>query len=366
MPDTQTAIDVDTARTHNLKGIDCRVPHGKVTVVTGPSGAGKSSLAFNTVYAEGQRRFVESMSTYARQFLEQMERPPVDDVRHVLPSVALEAKNSITNARSTVGTITEAYDVLRLLFTHLGDVACPNGHGDVRRWLPEDVAVDAASGAVGERFLVVARVARPKKNANDALSQLVRQGFLRRLDEDGDGDGGDVEKMVPSTRWLTRWDPLPIVLGRFKAGATEARLVSTLEDAYRLGRGTLRTGFQSLSALKAQREVYAALGTEDLLDVHVYGERDWSPDVPGVHAVSVGDAGDATDETSDPGRTGEIGEIGAFWFVVFDGGGDDQQACALVAEEDDPDVEAFHGFWTYDAELVGDIDAYLEETYGDG
>src|SRR6188768_3026210 len=87
------AIEVDEARTHNLKGVSCRIPHGKLTVVTGPSGAGKSSLVFDTVFAEGQRRFIESMSTYARQFLNQMERPPVADMRNVLPAVALEAKN---------------------------------------------------------------------------------------------------------------------------------------------------------------------------------------------------------------------------------------------------------------------------------
>ena len=116
----ETAIEVRGARTHNLKGIDCRVPHGKVTVVTGPSGAGKSSLAFDTVFAEGQRRFVESMSTYARQFLDQMERPPVEAVDNVLPAVALEAKNAVKNARSTVGTITDIYSVLRLLFSRAG------------------------------------------------------------------------------------------------------------------------------------------------------------------------------------------------------------------------------------------------------
>jgi hypothetical protein len=118
------------------------------------------------------------------------------------------------------------------------------------------------------------------------------------------------------------------------------------ERAYRHGRGTLRTGFQSLSALEDQRYVYATLVSESRLDVHVYGKPDWSPDVPGamVHA----------EETT---------EIGAYWFVVFDGGGDDRQACALVAEESDSDSGTFRGFWTYDAETVGDIGAYLRETY---
>ncbi|MFC7079932.1 DICT sensory domain-containing protein [Halorussus caseinilyticus] len=121
-----------------------------------------------------------------------------------------------------------------------------------------------------------------------------------------------------------------------------------IEDrAYRQGTGTLRTGFQSLSAMKVQRDVYATLASENLLDVHVYGEPDWSPDVPGttVHAE-------------------ESEELGAFWFVVFDGGDDDRQACALVAEEVQPDSDFFRGFWTYDPELVADIDEYLRETYG--
>jgi len=227
-----TAIEVVNARTHNLKGVSCRVPHGRVTVVTGPSGAGKSSLAFDTVFAEGQRRFVESMSTYARQFLDQMERPPVDSVDNIQPAVALEATNSIKNARSTVGTITEAYDVLRLLFTHLGEVVCPHGHGPVARHVPEEVAKAAAAGDAGQRFLVVARVARPKKGADDALTELIRQGFLRRLDEDG-----ELVRMEPGDRWYKKIDPMPLVLGRFKAGSDPARLTDTIEDAYRLGRG---------------------------------------------------------------------------------------------------------------------------------
>ena len=130
------SILVERARTHNLKGIDCRVPHQAVTVVTGPSGAGKSSLAFDTIFAEGQRRFVESMSTYARQFLNQMERPPVDSISNVLPAVALEAKNAVKNARST-WTITETLDVLRLLYTHLGEAGCPRGRGPARASLPK-------------------------------------------------------------------------------------------------------------------------------------------------------------------------------------------------------------------------------------
>jgi len=234
----ETAIEVRGARTHNLKGIDCRVPHGKVTVITGPSGAGKSSLAFDTVFAEGQRRFVESMSTYARQFLDQMERPPVDAVDNVLPAVALEAKNAVKNARSTVGTITEAHDVLRLLFTHLGAVGCPHGHGPARSFTAGEAAEDLTAGGAGERFTLIARVARPPrakpKQAAAALAELVRQGFLRRLDGDG-----RMARIEPGEPWPKALDPLPLVLGRFRAGdeATLGRLTTTIEEGYRLGRG---------------------------------------------------------------------------------------------------------------------------------
>jgi len=238
----RTAIEIERARTHNLKGIDCRVPHGAVTVVTGPSGAGKSSLAFDTIFAEGQRRFVESMSTYARQFLDQMERPPVDDIRNILPAVALEAKNSVKNARSTVGTITEVHDVLRLLYTHLGEVACPRGHGPVATYSPEEAAAELAAGAAGDPFLLVVRVERPRRRADEALAELVRQGFRRRLVEPGPSGGAadtasdEIARIEPGDPWPAALDPLPLVLGRFPAGPEALpRVTSTLEEAYRLG-----------------------------------------------------------------------------------------------------------------------------------
>jgi excinuclease ABC subunit A len=230
-----TAILVERARTHNLKGIYCRVPHRAVTVVTGPSGAGKSSLAFDTIFAEGQRRFVESMSTYARQFLDQMERPPVDAIHNILPAVALEAKNAVRNARSTVGTITEAHDVLRLLFTHLGEVGCVNGHGPVRSFTPEEAAAELNAGAAGDAFTLVVRLPRPKKGADDALAELIRQGFQRRL---ADPDGDEVVRMEPGEKWPARRDPLPLVLGRFSARSeAQARILDTLEAAYRMNGG---------------------------------------------------------------------------------------------------------------------------------
>ncbi len=227
-----TAIEVVKARTHNLKGVDCRVPHGRVTVVTGPSGAGKSSLAFDTIFAEGQRRFVESMSTYARQFLDQMERPPVEAVHNVLPAVALAASNAIKNARSTVGTITETHDVLRLLYTHLGEVHCPNGHGTLSRWAVEEAAAVLAAGEAGERFTLVARVPRPKRHADQALAELIRQGWARRL------AGEEVVRMEPGAAWPKALDPLPLALGRFTATTeSSGRIASAVEEGYRLTGG---------------------------------------------------------------------------------------------------------------------------------
>ena len=120
------SISIRNARVHNLKGISLEIPHNQLTVVTGVSGSGKSSLAFDTVYAEGQRRYVESLSAYARQFLERMEKPAVDEIDGIAPPVAIRQKNTTRNPRSTVATTTELYDFLRLLWARAGRTYCPN------------------------------------------------------------------------------------------------------------------------------------------------------------------------------------------------------------------------------------------------
>jgi excinuclease ABC subunit A len=223
------------ARTHNLKGVTCSIPHGRVTVVTGPSGAGKSSLVFDTLFAEGQRRFVESMSTYAQQFIQQLERPPVDAVEHLLPAVALEAKNAVRNARSTVGTLTEIQDLLRLLFTYLGEVECPYGHGPGYRWVPEEIAGALAGGLVGEQVLLTVQLPRPPRRADEALAEVVRQGYFRARVGDG------LRRLEAGEPWPAEWDPLELVLGRFRAGGEGevGRLTAAVEEAFRLGPGRL-------------------------------------------------------------------------------------------------------------------------------
>jgi len=129
----QDSIRIRGARVHNLKNISLDIPHNRLTVITGVSGSGKSSLAFDTVYAEGQRRYVESLSAYARQFLERMEKPDVDDIDGIAPAVAIRQKNTTRNPRSTVATSTECYDFLRLLYARVGRTFCPNCGTEVRR-----------------------------------------------------------------------------------------------------------------------------------------------------------------------------------------------------------------------------------------
>jgi excinuclease ABC subunit A len=160
----QDSISVRGARVHNLKNLSVEIPHNAITVVTGVSGSGKSSLAFDTIYAEGQRRYVESLSAYARQFLERMEKPEVDEISGIAPAVAIRQKNSTRNPRSTVATATEIYDYLRLLFARCGQTFCIKCGTQVRRDNPDEIATRVLSLAPGRRFYVVyqLRVSQPQ------------------------------------------------------------------------------------------------------------------------------------------------------------------------------------------------------------
>src|SRR5689334_23823713 len=153
-PPLNDSIRIRGARVHNLKGISLAIPHDRLTVVTGVSGSGKSSLAFDTIYAEGQRRYVESLSAYARQFLERMEKPDVDAIDGIAPAIAIRQKNSIRNPRSTVGTTTEIHDYLRLLWARVGRTICRQCGREVERESPEVVATGLLSLAEGTRLLI--------------------------------------------------------------------------------------------------------------------------------------------------------------------------------------------------------------------
>ena len=173
-------ISIRGAKTHNLKNLDLDIPRDKLIVITGLSGSGKSSLAFDTLYAEGQRRYVESLSAYARQFLSLMEKPDVDHIEGLSPAISIEQKSTSQNPRSTVGTITEIYDYLRLLFARVGEPHCPT-HGIPLKAQSVSQMVDhVLAMPEGARILLLAPVVKERKGEHLHLfSQLRSQGFVR-------------------------------------------------------------------------------------------------------------------------------------------------------------------------------------------
>src|SRR5437773_8731863 len=170
-PMPQDKVVVVGAREHNLKKITVEVPRDKMVVVTGVSGSGKSSLAFDTSYAEGQRRYVESLSAYARQFLERIEKPDVDEISGIAPAVALRQKNTTRNPRSNVATATEIYDYLRLLFARCGQTFCIKCGAEVRRDNPDEIATRILSLAPGRRFYVLHQLRIVASTAGAAVSK---------------------------------------------------------------------------------------------------------------------------------------------------------------------------------------------------
>src|ERR687895_1983348 len=175
-----TRISVHGARQHNLKNIDVEIPRNTFTVITGLSGSGKSSLAFDTIYAEGQRRYVETLSPYARQFLDQMERPEVDSIDGLSPAISIEQKTTSRSPRSTVGTVTEIYDYLRLLFSSIGQPHCHICGAQITRQSVEQIVQSVLSLPEGERVMVLAPVVRGRKGEfKKELEKLQKDGFLR-------------------------------------------------------------------------------------------------------------------------------------------------------------------------------------------
>jgi excinuclease ABC subunit A len=178
-----THISVRGARQHNLRDINVRIPRNALTVITGLSGSGKSSLAFDTIYAEGQRRYVETLSAYARQFLDQIERPDVDSIEGLSPAISIEQKTTSRSPRSTVGTITEIYDYLRLLYASVGTPHCPSCGRPISRQTAEQIVERVMELGRGERVTVMAPVVRGRKGEfRDLLDEIDRQGFRARVD----------------------------------------------------------------------------------------------------------------------------------------------------------------------------------------
>jgi len=231
-------IIVRGAREHNLKNINVELPRDKLIVITGLSGSGKSSLAFDTIYAEGQRRYVESLSSYARQFLGQMDKPDVDLIDGLSPAISIDQKSSSRNPRSTVGTITEVYDYLRLLYARIGVQHCPKDMTQLSRQTPQQIVDRILKLPEGTRFQVLAPVVRGRKGEYDTLLQeLAAQGFSRAR---VDGEVVEISEFLRKDKRLAKYEQhrIDIIVDRLvRKDNISRRLTDSLETALRLADG---------------------------------------------------------------------------------------------------------------------------------
>ncbi|HCH2083076.1 TPA: excinuclease ABC subunit UvrA [Vibrio parahaemolyticus] len=227
-------IEVRGARTHNLKDINLTIPRDKLTVITGLSGSGKSSLAFDTLYAEGQRRYVESLSAYARQFLSLMEKPDVDHIEGLSPAISIEQKSTSHNPRSTVGTITEVYDYLRLLYARVGEPRCPTHHAPLAAQTVSQMVDKVLELPEGSKMMLLAPIVKERKGEHvKTLENLAAQGFIRaRI------DGETCDLSDPPTLELHKKHTIEVVVDRFKVRPDlQQRLAESFETMLELSGG---------------------------------------------------------------------------------------------------------------------------------
>ncbi len=230
-------IVIRGARQHNLKNITVEIPKNKLVVITGVSGSGKSSLAFDTLYAEGYRRFVESLSAYARQFLGVMEKPDVDDIEGLSPAIAIDQKTTSKNPRSTVGTITEIYDYLRVLFANIGKPHCPVCGKPLEGLSAHEVAEKVFQKHKGRRVIVLAPVVRGKKGEfKDFLKGVKKLGYSRvRVD----GEIYRIEEVPPLEK--NKKHDIEVVIDRLKVEEeNRARLLADVEKAFEIADGLVK------------------------------------------------------------------------------------------------------------------------------
>ncbi|HFD11762.1 MAG TPA: excinuclease ABC subunit UvrA, partial [Crenotrichaceae bacterium] len=227
-------ISIRGARTHNLKNIDIDLPRNQLIVITGLSGSGKSSLAFDTIYAEGQRRYVESLSAYARQFLSMMEKPDVDHIEGLSPAISIEQKSTSHNPRSTVGTITEIYDYLRLLFARAGEPRCPEHHTSLEAQTISQMVDQVLTLPEKSRWMLLAPVVNQRKGEHTQILQdLQGQGFIRaRI------DGEIYELDEPPVLDLRKQHTIEVIVDRFRVrDDLSVRLAESFETALNLADG---------------------------------------------------------------------------------------------------------------------------------
>ncbi|WP_341488910.1 excinuclease ABC subunit UvrA [Photobacterium damselae subsp. damselae] len=229
-------IEVRGARTHNLKNINLTIPRDKLIVITGLSGSGKSSLAFDTLYAEGQRRYVESLSAYARQFLSLMEKPDVDHIEGLSPAISIEQKSTSHNPRSTVGTITEVYDYLRLLYARVGEPRCPTHNVTLAAQTVSQMVDQVLSLPEGSKLMMLAPIIKERKGEHvKTLANLAAQGYIRaRI------DGEVCDLSDPPTLELHKKHTIEVVVDRFKVrDDLQQRLAESFETALELSGGNV-------------------------------------------------------------------------------------------------------------------------------
>jgi excinuclease ABC subunit A len=245
MPPQHEYISVRGAREHNLKNIDVDIPRNQLVVLTGLSGSGKSSLAFDTIFAEGQRRYVESLSAYARQFLGQMEKPDIDHIDGLSPAISIDQKGTSRNPRSTVGTVTEIYDYMRLLWARVGHPHCPNCGRPITHQTPQQMADQLLSQADGTRLMILGPVIRDRKGEHTAIfDEIRRQGFVRvRVD----GEVRDMDEKITLAK--TKKHTIEVVVDRLvirhqtedaledQTHPDRVRLIDSLEVALRMANG---------------------------------------------------------------------------------------------------------------------------------
>ena len=236
----QEYIFVKGAREHNLKNVDIAIPRDKLVVITGVSGSGKSSLAFDTIYAEGQRRYVESLSAYARQFLGRMDKPDVDYIEGLSPAISIDQKGVSHNPRSTVGTVTEIYDYLRLLFARVGLPHCPKCRRPVERQTVQQIVDAVLSLPAGSRIMLLAPKVRRKKGAHKDVFEAARKaGFVRvRVN----GTIHMLDELEDLNLDKKKWHHIELVVDRLiiREDIEVSRVAESVEAALKEGDGVLQ------------------------------------------------------------------------------------------------------------------------------
>src|SRR5437667_6847666 len=262
MPSAKDCIEIRGARQNNLKGIDVDLPLGKLTVVTGPSGSGKSSLAFETIYAEGQRRYVETFSPYMRQFLDRMDKPRVDDIRGIPPAIAIEQSNPVKSSRSTVGTMTEISDYLKLLFPRIARAFCPSCGREIRPETAKSIADQVLRELAGQTALITFWVSVPAKTEpRSFFSFLQQQGYLR-VWIDNEVVRVDVDPKITPESFRGR---VQVIQDRIAiSDDSRARLVEAIETALRFGKGKVNVIplTEKENAQPASAEGFGAAGAQ--------------------------------------------------------------------------------------------------------